>query len=254
MIDITDRPVILFAVVAAVLWLAAHCGARLSRRYPLDGEMHQDFNILLGAVLTLLALIIGFSFSLAAGRYDQRKNLEEAEANAIGTEYARADLLSAADGAKLRVLLKSYLDQRILFYEAGGDATVTEINARTAKLQAELWSAVLGPAAAAPTPLTALVVSGMNDALNAQSYSQAAWWNRIPAAAWSLIIVIAIFANLLGAYGAHSIVTAKRLLFIFPLFVAVTLGFIADIDSPRHGIIRVHPQNLNSLAGTLRGP
>jgi hypothetical protein len=43
--------------------------------------------------LTLLALIIGFSFSMAVSRYDQRKSYEEAEANAIGTEYARADLL-----------------------------------------------------------------------------------------------------------------------------------------------------------------
>ena len=251
MIDIFDRPVLLFAIIAVVLWLAAHCGARVSRRYPLDQEMRQDFNILLGAVLTLLALIIGFSFSLAAERYDQRKNLEEAEANAIGTEYARADLLAAADGAKLRGLLKSYLEQRILFYTASGDAALAEINARTAKVQAELWSAVLVPAAATPTPITALVVSGMNDALNSQSYSQAAWWNRIPTSAWSLIIVIAICGNLLGGYGAHSIVSAKRLLFVFPLFVAVTLGFIADIDSPRHGIIRVQPQNLISLVGSL---
>jgi hypothetical protein len=251
MIDIADRPVILFAIIAVVLWLAAHSGARLSRRYPLDQEMRQDFNILLGAVLTLLALIIGFSFSLAAGRYDQRKNLEEAEANAIGTEYARADLLAAPDGAKLRGLLKSYLGQRIQSYSATGDAALTELNARTAKLQSELWSAVLGPATATPTPITALVVTGMNDVLNSQSYSQAAWWNRIPTSAWILMIVIAICSNILGGYGAHSIVSAKRLLFIFPLFVAVTLGFIADIDAPRSGIIRVSPQNLISLAGTL---
>ncbi len=251
MIDIPDRPLILFVIVGIVLWLAARCGARVSRRYPLDQEMRQDFNILLGAVLTLLALIIGFSFSLAAGRYDQRKNLEEAEANAIGTEYSRTDLLAATDGAKLRGLLKSYLDQRILFYAASGDAPLAEINARTAKLQTELWAAAVGPAAAMPTPITALVVSGMNDVLNSQSYTQAAWWNRIPTSAWSLMIVIAICSNLLGGYGAHSVVTAKRLLFIFPLFVAITLGFIADIDSPRHGIIRVQPQNLISLASSL---
>ena len=53
----------------------------------------------LAATLTLLGLIIGFSFSMAISRYDQRKNYEEAEANAIGTEYVRADLLPAADAA-----------------------------------------------------------------------------------------------------------------------------------------------------------
>jgi hypothetical protein len=57
----------------------------------------------------LLGLIIGFSFSMATSRYDQRKNYEEAEANAIGTEYVRADLLPAADAATVRTLLRKYL-------------------------------------------------------------------------------------------------------------------------------------------------
>jgi len=56
----------------------------------------------LAASLTLLALIIGFSFSMAVSRYDQRKNYEEAEANAIGTEYLRANLLPADDATRVR--------------------------------------------------------------------------------------------------------------------------------------------------------
>ena len=64
--------------------------------------MREDFGFILAATLTLLGLIIGFSFSMATSRYDQRKNYEEAEANAIGTEYVRADLLPAADAATVR--------------------------------------------------------------------------------------------------------------------------------------------------------
>ena len=108
MLDITDYPMGLFLVASPLLWLAARLGVRLSRRFPLDDEMRQDFGTLQAAALTLLGLIIAFSFSMAAGRYDQRKNLEEAEANAIGTEYVRAALLPAADAAKLRPLLKAY--------------------------------------------------------------------------------------------------------------------------------------------------
>jgi hypothetical protein len=59
----------------------------------------------LPAVVTLLGLIIGFSFSMAVSRYDQRKNLEEAEANAIGTEYQHASLLPATDVVRVRDLL-----------------------------------------------------------------------------------------------------------------------------------------------------
>jgi hypothetical protein len=64
--------------------------------------------------LTLLVLLIGFSFSMAVNRYDQRKSYEAEEANAIGTEYVRARLLLSTDSEKLRELLGSYLDQRVL--------------------------------------------------------------------------------------------------------------------------------------------
>ena len=64
---------------------------------------------MLAATLTLLGLIIGFSFSMATSRYDLRKNYEETEANAIGTEYLRADLLPQADAARTRALLRQYL-------------------------------------------------------------------------------------------------------------------------------------------------
>lgn len=253
MFDITDYPSALFLASAPLLWGAAWLGTRLSRRFPLDDDMRQDFATLQAAALTFLALIIGFSFSMAAGRFDQRKNLEEAEANAIGTEYTRATLLPAADAARLRTLLRSYLDHRIRYYTAYREVSGS-INRQTATLQDELWSAILGPAAANPTPIVALVVSGMNDVLNAQSYTQAAWWNRIPGSAWALMVVIAFFCNMLVGYGARSSATAKRLLFIFPLFIAIGFGFIADIDAPRHGIIRIGPQNLTSLAGSLPPP
>jgi hypothetical protein len=69
--------------------------------------MRGDFNIISGAMLTLLGLIIGFTFSMALSRYDQRKTFEEAEANAITTQYVRADFLPAADAAKVRALLSA---------------------------------------------------------------------------------------------------------------------------------------------------
>jgi hypothetical protein len=149
------------------------------------------------ATLTLLGLIIGFSFSMAISRYDQRKSYEEGEANAIGTEYLRADLLPAADRANVRALLRNYLDQRVLFYETRNEHALRQIDAATAKLQTELWSAVETPAGAQPTPVLALAVSGMNDVLNSQGYTQAAWWNRIPLGAWFLMIAVAICSNFL---------------------------------------------------------
>jgi len=217
-----------------------------------EGAVRDDFGIIQGATLTLLGLIIGFTFSMALNRYDQRKNLEEEEANAIGTEYARAGLLPPADAAKVRPLLIAYLEQRIAFYEATNFADVTKIDARTARLQADLWSAVQAPAVAQPTPIVALVVEGMNDVLNSQGYTQAAWWNRIPDAAWGLMVTIAICANALFGFGVSDAKRESKLLLILPVIVAIAFFLIADIDSPRNGLIQVDPQNLLSLAQSLK--
>src|ERR1700728_2819507 len=113
-----NYPFLIFAITFVVLWLTALLGARMRDRQHalMDDDLRSDFGVVQAATLTLLGLIIGFSFSMATGRYDQRKNFEEAEANAIGTEYLRANLLPAADAMKVRALLKDYLDQRVLFY------------------------------------------------------------------------------------------------------------------------------------------
>jgi hypothetical protein len=158
-------------------------------------------------------------------------------------------LLPAADAAKVRALLISYLDERVVKYEATDVRRLPEINSKTAQLQGELWSAVTGPATAQPTPVNALVVAGMNDVLNSQGYTQAAWWNRIPVEAWALLTIIAIFCNLLIGYGAQG--KSAFLLVILPIALSISFSLIADIDSPRGGLIRVRPQNLESLAASL---
>ena len=94
--NILNYPLLVLVLTFFVMWLSALAGARLSeRRKRLSEEIRPDFGTVLAASLTMLGLIIGFSFSMATGRYDLRKTYEEAEANAIGTEYVRADLLPA---------------------------------------------------------------------------------------------------------------------------------------------------------------
>lgn len=246
-----DYPLALSGMYLVVLWLSAQTGAWIRRRRtdPTETE-RQDLGVVLGATLTLLALVIGFSFSMATGRYDQRKDYEEAEANAIGTEYVRADLLSAGAAIPVRSLLKDYLRQRILFYTVRDSEQIKVINEATSRLQNDLWSIVQLQCATRPTAVSALVLSGMNDVLNSQGYTQAAWWNRIPVGAWVLMIAVGIFGDGLLGYNAHR--EGKTMLFLaLPLIVSAALFVLADMDSPRHGLIRVHPQNLESLAKAL---
>jgi len=245
-----DYPLFLFVVCLVGLWLAVRFGGWLRKKiWPVPEESEEDLNLLTGASLTLLALIIGFSFSMAVSRYDQRKNYEEEEANAIGTEYVRADLLPQADAAKVRQLLIQYLDQRLLFYTTHNMQRLAEVDTETSRLQAEMWSIVQNDAKAAPTPTMALVTAGMNDVLNRQGYTQAAWWNRIPVGGWSLMTLIALCCCVLTGYGAHS--RGPLVITLLPFLISVSFFFIADIDSPRRGVIRVVPQNLISLSQSL---
>jgi hypothetical protein len=249
--NLMNFPFVVLVLTFVFLFLAAYVGDFLRNKVlPLKEDGREDFGVVLGATLTLLALLIGFSFSMAVSRYDQRKNYEEAEANAIGTEYVRADLLPSADTARVHDLLKKYIDQRVLFYTTRSQQSLAKIDEDTAELQKELWSSVLPAAAARPTPPIALVVSGMNDVLNSQGYTQAAWWNRIPIAAWGLMAAIAICCNLLIGYGAHQ--TDRRIFLVVPIAVSIAFFLISDIDSPRGGSILVAPQNLLSLSQSLR--
>lgn len=251
MFFLVNHPIVFCFVSLVILRLSAQFGVFVRhRRHPgvLDDE--DDYGLVLGATLTLLSLLVGFTFSMAAGRYDQRKNYEEEEANAIGTEYVRADLLPPADAAKVRTLLREYLDARIVYYSRTTDEQELQNNQATVKLQAQLWATITPAVNAEPTPPHTLVAMGMNDVLNRQGYTQAAFLDRVPIAAWLLMILISIFSNILLGYRAKG--KARIMYSILPIALAISFFLVADIDAPRNGVIVVHPQNLEILAKSLK--
>lgn len=248
---LTDYPFVVLAVSLAALWGSAQIGVLLHKKLrPMEESERDDFNVVSGATLTLLGLIIGFSFAMAISRYDQRKNYEEDEANAIGTAYFRAGILPTAEASKIRELLKDYLEQRILFYQTHSRSQLLAIDSRTGQLQTQLWLAVQAAAAKQPNPVVALAVASINDVLNSQGYTQAAWWNRLPSAAWWLLLALAMFCNLLVGYGSRR--RSVVFFLVLPVAVSVSLFLISDISSPRRGLILVVPQNLLSLSESLR--
>jgi hypothetical protein len=241
-----DNPFIVFVVALTAQLGAAVLGDRLCRTWwPVNKLEREDLNTALTATLTLLALVIGFSFSRAVSRYDQRKNCEEAEASAIGTEYLRADLLPPDNATKVRSLLEKYVSQRIAFYTGAASGAVED----PARLETEMWLPVVHAATTQASPVTALAASGMNDVLNTKGFTQAAWANRIPNPAWVMMGLIAIFANLLLGYRARS--TGILALMVVPVVTSVAFFLIADIDSPWGGVIHVTPNNLMAVAQTM---
>ncbi|MCE7506461.1 hypothetical protein LZG75_09440 [Polynucleobacter sp. IMCC30063] len=252
---ILDHPLWVLLITFSVLSAAVSLGAALRRiEVKRNPQSTADASIVQNATLTLLALMIGFTFSMSINRYDQRKLYEEAEANAIGTEYLRADLLPTAYATATKLNLKKYLQYRIAEYQALAPSDIQKLDIELERQQNLLWTTVLPALKEHQTPIHALVAAGMNDVINSASYTQAAWLNRIPAPAWALLFIIAIFASIAVGFSANSFKANRTLFLSIPLVVSVSFFLIADIDGPRHGIIKVLPVNLIGLDLQLNKP
>lgn len=246
---IVDNPFLLFAISLLLQWMATFVGRLARRRHPMGDEERDEAVTVLNAALTLLALLIGFSLAMAVARFDQRETYEEAEGNAVGTAYLRADLLPPASAARVHALLVTYTQERILYFEERDPLRLGRIDAETARLQDELWDTVAAAASAQPTAPISLVVSSVNEVIDAQGFTQSSWSNRIPVAVWVLMLLVAVACNaLLGRVETRVSVAT---LLVLPVLLSVSLFLIADIDSPRVGIIRVVPQNLISALRAL---
>jgi hypothetical protein len=138
-----------------------------------------------------------------------------------------------------------------LFYSKQDQETAKQITQRTTALENAMWNELLPIARTQPSPTTALVIAGMNDVINSHGYTQAAWWNRIPTAAWWLMAAIAIGANMLVGFGARNFKRNVGLFMIFPIMISIAFFLISDIDSPRGGVIRIYPRNLIDLKHNL---
>ena len=188
---------------------------------------------------------------MAVSRYDERKTLEEREANAITVEYERASLLPGSQAKQIRDLLARFIEVRIQFYQEADPVRLAQVDAQTTKLEDELWSLVSSIAVRPnPPPSLSLVAAGMNDVLGSENYTQGAWRNQIPLGAWGVLLVVALAANYL--LGASEQRRTTALLVALPLIISTPIFLIAEIDTPRAGIIRVTPENLVALRHSLQ--
>jgi len=227
--NVIDHPPILLATAVVGLCGAAFLGDLLRRTVrPVQNDERADLDLVLTATLTLLGLLLGFTFSMAVSRYDQRKNHEAAETNAIATEYRRADLIR---------------------YYRNGEVGTGVVDQELLVLQGSLWSAAAATGNAHRDPVSALVVSGMDDVFTSRGTTRAAWLNRFPTGAWVLLATTALVVTLLLGYRERR--TDPVVLTVLPLVLSIALFLIADIDSPREGLIRVAPINLLQLSDTM---
>jgi len=236
-------PVLAGGLFVAILGFLA-LGRRLGKRRLASAEAAPtQFGTVEGAVFGLLGLLLAFTFSGAAGRFDDRKRLITVEANAIGTAWLRIDVAAAEAQPPLRALFRRYLDSRLATYRQAGDPDSAHAEfARSAVLQGEIWSravAACGDPRASPGACVVLLPA-LNEMIDITTTRLMATRMHPPAAIFALLVALTLAGALLAGHGmAGSQAWSWMHAASFAAVMAVTIYVIADMEYPRLGYITV---------------
>lgn len=207
----------------------------------------------LSGVFGLLALLLAFSFGMALNRYEERRELVVAEANALSTLASRVELLTAEDQAPVRVLLAEYGQLRLAFGQATSEADAGAAYAQAAALHARIGKLVYTSLARTPPdPRGPLLVQPFNEAGDIAAERLAAREARLPEAVLLLLCIFAICgAAMLGYNRAASQRAHRPAALLFLMLLAVAFITVLDLDRPRGGTILVPQQAMERQVAEL---
>lgn len=227
------------------------CGARDKRSQ--DTKFRGIVASLQGSILGLLALLLGFSFSMAVTRYDHRRDLVVEEANSIGTTYLRASFLPTKQQEIIKATLRQYVKNRIRFYEAGSDmGKVNEAEREAHALHESLWSQLTQVSGTIDKPLTATFVTALNQCIDLDATRLAAMRNHVPPVVWLLLALVGACGTCISGYQGG--LAGRRIWLnqvLFPLLIAIVITILVDLDSPRRGLVNISQQSLLDLDAAL---
>jgi hypothetical protein len=194
-----------------------------------------------GAVFALLGLLIAFTFSGAASRWDARRHLVVEEANAIGTAYLRLDVLPPDAQPALREKFRQYVDARLAVYRALPDVSAAKAElARAATLQAEIWGqAVAACRSEGSQPARMLVLPALNAMIDITTSRTVAAQTHPPIAIYAMLIALMLASSLLAGHGMARGQRNWVHMAGFAATMALALYVILDLEFPRLGFIRL---------------
>lgn len=241
-----------FAIVAMVV---LECGYRLGCWWQVrtPEEKEGPTPMIVGSLLALMAFLLATTMGMASERFDGRRALVLAEANALGTTYLRAGCLSAPASGEIRVLLREYVPLRIATNDMAANRRGI---ARSVEVQAELWSIAEELARATPeSEVLGLFIESLNEVIDLhEERVMAGIYGRVP----ETILLLLLFGSMLtlAMVGYNGGLTRRRspftaVVLIVVLGAVVTLVF--DLDRPQDGFLEVSQQPLLDLQQQIGG-
>jgi hypothetical protein len=232
----------LFAGMLLMLEVGRRIGIRRRVRDPDGGET--GLGALDGAIFGLIGLLIAFTFSGAASRFDKRRELIVQEANNIGTAYLRLDLLPASTQPALRDDFRQYVNSRLVVYQALSDVEATKAKLAESKLiQAEIWKRAVAATKTAEVngnAVTSLVLSSLNEMIDITTTRTVALQTHLPPIIFIMLAVLVLVGSLISGYGMAGAKERNWLhVLSFTVLMMGVIYIILDLEHPRLGLIRV---------------
>ena len=255
MIDLDNYglPTLLAAVLIAI-FAAGEIGRLMGRRAV--GRGGGDVSTLEGATLGLLALMIGFTFSMALSRFEARRDAVVNEANAIGTTALRARLLPAPNRSEALNLLKEYAQVRLEAAESAPNTSKLETAiSRSNQIQEELWqnAAAVTAKDAAVVP-TGIFIQSLNEMIDNHAKRLSAVQNRVPNIVFLSLYAVAVAAFAFVGYANGLQERRVRLpTYLMGAIVASVILLVQDLDRPAAGFISVSQQPMLDLVAAIAG-
>lgn len=232
---------VLFVCVLGAMYIGISTGRR--RRKGLGEGVELGTSAVDGAVYALLGLLIAFTFSGAASRFDERRSLIVEEANDIGTAWLRLDLLPTSAQPRLRQLMIDYTQSRLDTYRLLPDLSAAEAElALSQRLQATIWAEATAAARAPEQDAAAatLLLPALNAMFDITTTRTMASLKHPPQAIYLILYVMCVLSALLAGHNMGLAKSQSRLhILAFPLVTALVINVILDIEHPRLGFITV---------------
>lgn len=244
----------LMLLTAALLWLMMEIGYRVGRwrhsHWP--DEREQSVGAMVASILGLVALVIGFTFSFAASRFEARRLTVLEESNAIGTCYLRARLLPEPEQSEVARLLREYVDIRIA---AVKDQQPEKAIARSEEIHELLWTqAAIAAEKNQASIMTGIFIQSLNDVIDVHAKRVLIGLrSRIPVVIWIGLYSLSLLGMATVGYQA-ALTKTRRSPAMLALIIAFTsvLMLIADLDRSQEGLLRVSQRSMLDLQRTMQ--
>ena len=245
--DLFHLPIYLLSVVIFLLillfnWAGFKFKKRQLEKYP--GMVSGDLGSIEGSMLGAMALLLGFTFSIAISKFETRKNFTVEEANNIGTAILRCDMYPDSVRNPLRADFKEYVETRIAYYAVGSnEEKIKQQIEKAGEISDRIWKRVALHSQKPNTlAVTAQMIPAVNAVIDIVTTRDASRISKVPRLVLFVLLALVLISSFVLGSDFHGKKRSRILIFSYALAMTITLDLIVELDRPREGLI-----NLNAI-------